>query len=309
MIKDIFHLNQQGQRENLEDCIYPAPGKATMKDRLFIVCDGVGGESKGEVASRIACDSIGAFFSELKGLPITEELIERSAVMAVSRMKDYTQLYPEAEKMSTTLTLVYLETNSAWAAWCGDSRIYHIRDGLILWQSQDHSLVGELLATGQISEEEAKSHPRKNVILRSLTASESSPRISTHFINDLKPADFLLLCTDGLLEKLDESALRKIFSKEQNSQNKQRQILNLCEGETRDNYSMYLVHLANSKSKKNFYIIILFACLLVTTLVLAKKWGLAVKAEQKTPTNQLDTTKRKVDNRAFNILNSDQSIP
>ena len=75
---------------------------------------------------------------------------------------------PEYKGMATTLTYLHLSPEGAIIAWAGDSRVYHIRDGKILFKTEDHSLVNQLVQAGQITEEEAAHHPQKNVILRAV---------------------------------------------------------------------------------------------------------------------------------------------
>ena len=136
MLNNIFYLNEQGKRKNLEDNIFPRPGNATLKDKLFIVCDGVGGLNKGEEASRIACEAISNNLKQYSKKEISIIEIGKAVEYSITEMQAYASVNPIAEHMSTTLTLAYLQANGVWVAWCGDSRIYHIRNGNILWQSK-----------------------------------------------------------------------------------------------------------------------------------------------------------------------------
>jgi len=250
MISTIFYLNEQGKRANLEDTIFPLPGNASINDKLFIVCDGVGGSSKGEEASRITCEAISDYILTKDSSIINLKVIEAGVHFATYEMQDYVLHNPEAENMSTTMTLAYFSPKGIHIAWCGDSRVYHIRDGRVLWQSKDHSLVQQLVDTGEITPEEANCHPNRNVILRSLNASKTNSIIDLNTITNFKKGDYILLCTDGVLENIGAKELKEIFEKHQLEKDKKKLMLNYCEGKTSDNYSMYLLEVNKSSKPK-----------------------------------------------------------
>jgi serine/threonine protein phosphatase PrpC len=276
MLTNIFHLNEQGKRKNIEDHIFPAPGKATNENNLFIVCDGVGGLSKGEEASRIACKGISEYILSLHSKNINAKDIDAAVDSAVEQMHEYAAIYPAAEQMSTTLTLAYLQDKSIWVAWCGDSRIYHIRSGKVIWQSKDHSLVQQLIEAGEISKEEALLHPQKNIILRSLSAANRNVNIDTHFIAEIIPGDFLLLCTDGILENIGDNEIMEILGPQQKEVNKTKLFLQYCAGKTSDNFSMYLLELGKGKNtsanKRNILLIVTALVLIVIMSITFLYW-------------------------------------
>jgi len=105
MLSNIFYLNELGKRKNLEDCLFPNPEKVLLSDRVFLVCDGVGGENKGEVASSIVCNSIGQFLSNLTKPDISKQDISFSVLGALKEMHSYAELHEDAAHMSTTLTV------------------------------------------------------------------------------------------------------------------------------------------------------------------------------------------------------------
>jgi len=250
-IEQITFLNEIGQRSQLEDTIYPAPGKVTLSDKLFLVCDGVGGENMGEEASRIACEEFGSFFEHnlpARG-PLTDEYIREAQVYVLQQMGRFANEHPEAQRMTTTLTLAYLNGNSISVAWCGDSRVYHLRGGKVLWRSADHSLVENLVRHGDITEEEARKHPQRNIITRGLSASGSPSEIDSYVIRDIQDGDYIMLCTDGVLEQIDEKRLKEIVLSY--NRNKMSLFMEYCEGITNDNYSLYLLKLNNNGHQGN----------------------------------------------------------
>ena len=244
-IEQITYLNEIGQRQQQEDSIYPAPGKATISDKLFMVCDGVGGEDLGEEASRIACEEFAAFFDQ--NVPprgaLSDTYIRTAQSHVVQQMRNYAVQHPDAQKMSTTLTLAYLNGNNVLIAWCGDSRIYHLRKGEVIWHSADHSLVENLVRHGEITEEEARIHPLRNVITRALSATGSPSEIETHIIKDAREEDYIMLCTDGVLEQINDDRLREITLS--HASNKRSLFMEYCRYVTKDNYSLYLLKLNN----------------------------------------------------------------
>ncbi len=245
-IYDPVFLHEIGKRTNNEDMIYPFNGSATTEDRLFLVCDGVGGANKGEVASLMICELFQVYFQEHDLQHVTKSDLEDALRFVEGKMYEYTQEHPDCAGMASTLTLLHLndEQNIATLAWVGDSRIYHIRAGEILFETEDHSLVNELIKRGEISAEEAKVHPQRNVILRAISGSDTPSQISVHHIEDIEAGDFFLLCSDGILESVDERILVTLLPKKEVNLTKVKdKIKELCLQYSHDNNSMYLLQI------------------------------------------------------------------
>ncbi|NTS43870.1 serine/threonine-protein phosphatase [Flavisolibacter sp. BT320] len=266
---EIFCLNEMGRRANNEDNIFPPKGSATLNDRLFIVCDGVGGEKKGEVASEIVCRAIPESLSR-QSFPntILGDRIQKSIHYANAKLADYTANDTDAKRMSTTVALVYLGQNSVIAAWCGDSRIHHIRNGKILWQSKDHSIVSELVSQGELTEEEARRHPQRNVITRSLNALNYNSMAEYHEITNFETGDYLLLCSDGFLEQVNHDIINEILS-DDNKKDKAKFFHTYCSNVTRDNYSMYLIRGEMTSKRKRPFISSKKAIAIVVVILLS----------------------------------------
>ncbi|GEM_PF-451877 len=241
------YLHEKGKRKNNQDAIYPVADAATAQDRLFMVCDGVGGANKGEIASRMVCDLFHAFFNENGTEQVDENYIAAALRFTEQKLTEYTQANEEANSMSTTLTLLYFDDtqNTALVSWCGDSRIYHIRNGEALFVSEDHSLVQELIKRGEITPEEAQTHPNKNIILRAISSSENPTKADVAVITDIQTNDFFLLCTDGILEGADHRLLLTLLGNATADLNEVKDhIYKLCNENARDNFSMYLIKVA-----------------------------------------------------------------
>jgi len=239
----------QGNRDHMEDYIFPLHGTASDNDRLFIVCDGMGGHTKGEVASKLACEEFASYFRNNK----PEELSEKYFLSAFDHVQDefdkYISSHTEAKGMGTTIVLVYLAEDAATVVHCGDSRFYHLRKDKILFRTRDHKLVEEMVRQGIISAEAAKNHPKKNVITRAIQGKlVSNPKPEIHFLRDLKPGDYMLLCTDGISDGLSDQQISEILSSDTSDEEKMNLIQAMCEGNSNDNYSAYLIKIKNISS-------------------------------------------------------------
>ena len=174
------------------------------KGCLLMVADGMGGMNAGEVASEIAVTTIQRQFGveSMKHLDISSDtvvkkFIRKAIISADEAIKKAAAKDKEKEGMGTTVALLWLlENNTAYYAWCGDSRIYrHTPDGGLQTLSHDHSYVRAVL---HLSEEEAFDHPNNNIITRSLgnPSEKANPEIEGPI--DIYQDDLFLLCSDGL---------------------------------------------------------------------------------------------------------------
>ncbi|MCC8177045.1 MAG: protein phosphatase 2C domain-containing protein [Bacteroidales bacterium] len=217
-IKEIHSFRQIGGRANQEDSRYPDMDnpQPLSVGGCFAVCDGVGGEEKGEVASGTVCAAIGKALGSRKWeQPFTDDDLQRmlsSVYDAIEKASNSSN-----DGMATTLTFVAFHGAGVTMAHMGDSRIYHIRPGKgILYRSEDHSLVNALIRSGNITPEAAVNHPKRNVITRCITRPTADhPRDEASVIHipyDVEPGDYFLLCTDGVHGTVDDATLSAILS-------------------------------------------------------------------------------------------------
>jgi protein phosphatase len=178
------------------------------KGLLFIVADGMGGHSAGEVASRMAVECISRFYYEDSDDPI-ESL--KNAFQGANREIHRASLKDSGlAGMGTTCTALVLRNGSAISAHVGDSRLYLVRDGQIYLMTEDHSAVMEMVKRGMISLEEARHHPDKNVILRAMG---SHPEVEVTIWDSPFPVrvgDSFLLCSDGLYDLVEDEEIRRM---------------------------------------------------------------------------------------------------
>ena len=238
-----FSVSEIGKRFNNEDSIYPGDELVNINNRLFLVCDGVGGSNKGEVASSIACDSIQTYFRTFLD-PDKEfdlQFIEKSVRYTEIQFDKYIEKNPAARGMATTLCLLYFATEGVYLTHAGDSRIYQFRSGEMIFKTEDHSLVNSMVKSGKINPKDADKHPQKNVIYRAIQGTFSPVEIDVLKITDVLPGDEFFMCTDGVTEVWSDDDLRNIFSVKISSEEKINRIKEGCREKARDNYSAYLV--------------------------------------------------------------------
>ena len=175
---------------------------------LLMVCDGMGGHKGGEIASRLAIETVSNYFEKLNGdYAISEEInksLETANKSIILKAKD-----PELSNMGSTIVLALVKNGLVYYSSLGDSRIYKIRNEAIEQITKDNSLVQQMLDSNIITEDEAKIHPKKNVITKALgTNDELQPEIYEPF--KLKVNDKLILCTDGLTAHVDDEEILEL---------------------------------------------------------------------------------------------------
>lgn len=186
-----------------------------LRDSVFAVADGMGGHLAGEVASSAALEPIKQLDGQVFGDPQAAGTALRDAVVAanatVSKMAEDN---PSYRGMGTTLTAVMLEGRRMHVAHVGDSRAYLLRDGQFSQLTDDHTLVQHLIDEGQITPEEAATHPQRSIITRAIGV---SPEVEVDAMSlDLDPGDQVLLCSDGLTGVVSDDDIAGILESEAN---------------------------------------------------------------------------------------------
>jgi PPM family protein phosphatase len=176
---------------------------------LFVIADGMGGAQAGEVASQIAVE---AFHDDLPDHGTPEEKLAEVAQVANRRIFDISRSEHERAGMGTTLTAVYVEDGKLAIAHVGDSRAYLFRDGELGLLTQDHTLVGELVKRGKLTEEQAAEHPQRSIITRALGI-DAEVEVDT-WTYGARAGDVVLLCSDGLTSMITEEQIVAILASE-----------------------------------------------------------------------------------------------
>lgn len=207
----IFSKTDRGRvRTDNQDAYFA--GKITDDSVFAVVCDGMGGANAGNVASELAVRHISEYIirSYRDGMDMTdtEKTLKNAIVSANISLYDKAVNNAELAGMGTTAVAAFVKDGTAVIAHVGDSRIYLV-NGEIKQLTRDHSVVQSLIESGKITPEDAKVHPRKNVITRALGA-EEDVAVDSDCIN-LSDGDTLLLCSDGLTNFLDDKDILTVF--------------------------------------------------------------------------------------------------
>lgn len=180
-----------------------------------VVCDGMGGANAGNIASESAVKIISEYILKSYRTNMGSSDLEKMLINAISsaniEIYDMSLKSPELSGMGTTVVVSVMRGNTAVIAHVGDSRAYLINDD-IKQLTRDHSVVQSLVEKGELTPNEAKVHPRKNVITRALGAEENVMCDSD--IISIKDGETLLLCTDGLSNFIESSEMLNIFKNE-----------------------------------------------------------------------------------------------
>lgn len=262
----VYSIWEYGQRKDSEgnphqeDCTFPLPKYLKDSDRTFILCDGMGGHDAGEVASATVCETMGNYIlndgHDEEGIFTDEDL--RNAISAAFSALDRKDSGAE-KKMGTTMTFLKLHNNGATIAHMGDSRVYQIRPGdtgddtKILFETEDHSLVNDLIKIGELTKEEARTSKQKNVITRAMQPHmERKPKPDIKHITDIKAGDFFYMCSDGMLEQEDMAngeSLKNIFSNTIKSVDDKVNILIGATKHNKDNHTALIIYIEDVEGK------------------------------------------------------------
>ena len=205
------YLTDPGKvRDHNEDSVIIV--KNHNNEILLAVADGMGGHRGGEIASSIVISNIGKEFKELGKLGSKEDAIlwiKNVVSEANVQIYKYTEENPESEGMGTTIVLAVLTNDYLLFGNIGDSSGYVYKDGAIHKITNDHTLVNLLLKSGEITEEEAKDHPRKNVLMKALGATTT---VEMDIFDVETDVEGIFLCSDGMTNMLDDEQIAKVLN-------------------------------------------------------------------------------------------------
>jgi PPM family protein phosphatase len=187
---------------------------------LYIVADGMGGHAAGEVASRIAVEAIRDWVKDSNIVKVTGPASGATEAAAGQRLQEAIGFAnrevlrqaasdPKLRGMGTTVAAALLSRDALSLAHVGDSRIYLFRGSELKRLTRDHSMVEDMVAAGQITALQARTHPFRNVVTRALGTKDAVEADITRLVP--KPGDVVLLCSDGLTGMLEDTAIAKIL--------------------------------------------------------------------------------------------------
>lgn len=239
-------IQEIGQRSNQEDSFYPPVDLLTDGQRFFILCDGMGGHESGEVASSTVCECMGHYLDEhLSAGEQFSNLMFENALSAAYDGLDSKDKPDAVKKMGTTMTFLMFHDEGVTTAHIGDSRIYQFRPGVEepLFRSRDHSLVNDLIMLGELTEEEARTSRNKNVITRAMQPGiDNRAKADMTLLTDIKPGDWFYMCSDGMLEEMDDAVLGGILTDPSMTDDEKRELLIRRTQSNRDNHTAFIIH-------------------------------------------------------------------
>lgn len=239
-----FAMTDIGSRREVnQDYVYCNDNAVGLLPNLYIVADGMGGHKAGDFASRYSVNEFEKELKEQKARTIIGSM--EGAICAVNdKLLKEAFSEPDLEGMGTTFVAACISEGSLFVLNIGDSRLYLINEkGSIRQITQDHSLVEEKILRGEIERKDAKNHPEKNVITRALGAMEQV--IPDFFEVELEAGDYILLCSDGLTNMVEDAVMKEvILGQETSLKEKASKLIKMAnENGGRDNISLVLVHI------------------------------------------------------------------
>ena len=207
---DYYYLTDPGKvRTHNEDSVIIVKDKSG--EYLMAVADGMGGHKGGEIASSIAISHIGKKFEELENIGTKESAInwiQTEVSEANSLIYKYTAEHPESAGMGTTLVMSVLTKDYLLFGNIGDSSGFVMKDEKLHKVTYDHTLVNLLVSAGELTKEEAKDHPKKNVLMKALGA---STQVDVDIFDCDMDIDEILLSSDGLTNMLDTEQIERVL--------------------------------------------------------------------------------------------------
>lgn len=183
--------------------------------RLYVIADGMGGHNAGDVASKCAVNEIIEQFKNTDFIDEVGNKLVEIVKLANEKVYNYSKLKVEYNGMGTTLTVALIHNNILYVSHVGDSSCFILKNDKINKVTKDHSFVQELIDIGSISEEEAKNHPNRNIITRSLGFFESVD--IDIFVQPLEGISKVILCTDGLTNYISNDELYDALLEDNNN--------------------------------------------------------------------------------------------
>ena len=195
--------NQGRVRTSNEDSYIANPSAG-----LFLVADGMGGHAAGEIASRLAADTVDQWVAARRATgEEPAEILRAAAIEANMRVLEAQRQDRALSGMGSTLTALLFLDRSYFIAHVGDSRAYRLRDGILEQLTRDHSLVWHLYENGVLAKTELSRHPQKNLITRSIG---SNPQVEVDIeTGESHSGDIYLLCSDGLTDGISDEGIRE----------------------------------------------------------------------------------------------------
>ncbi len=237
-----FSMTDIGRKRKInQDCLFVSENPIGNLPNVFIVADGMGGHNAGDYASKVTVETMvekiaGSF--EKNPVRILEKAIEAANSLIYQKANEN----PELEGMGTTVVAATCLGQFLQVANVGDSRLYVVSGREITQITRDHSLVEEMVRMGGIARAEARNHPDKNIITRAVGVADT---VDVDFFTvELKDGDFVLLCSDGLTNMIEDEEICSILGGEGNIEEKARELVKAAnQNGGRDNITVVVLQM------------------------------------------------------------------
>ena len=205
----IYQNSRQGPRQYNQDRLAYSYSKDAL---LLVLADGMGGHRNGEIAAQLAVKTLTDAFQRLAvpTLSSPAKFLIDHIQQVHDMIENVTQLEEFIESPRTTIVAAIIQRGFLYCAHVGDSRLYHFRNGHLLFRTEDHSVVQSLYNKGMISKEEMATHPYKNKIYNCV-GGETPPQIDLADRHELLEGDTILLCTDGVWGVISDQQIKEIM--------------------------------------------------------------------------------------------------
>lgn len=198
-------LSKEGNRPYNEDSVY---AKVYEEKACFVLADGLGGQGKGDIASKYVVDEIEKDYQSTEGEK-SNDFVDQVVSDCQTGIIEFKKTERIVEDMMTTLVLLIVnERRISWGH-VGDSRLYHFQNGKIVERTSDHSVPQALVASGEIEESEIRHHPDRNRLLRAIGMDKTGKLNSYKEVKRNDGRHVFLLCSDGFWEHIDEKKMEK----------------------------------------------------------------------------------------------------
>ncbi len=205
----IYQNSRQGPRQYNQDRLAYSYSKDAL---LLVLADGMGGHRNGEIAAQLAVKTLTDAFQRLAvpTLSSPAKFLIDHIQQVHDMIENVTQVEEFIESPRTTIVAAIIQRSFLYCAHVGDSRLYHFRNGHLLFRTEDHSVVQSLYKKGMISKEEMATHPYKNKIYNCV-GGETPPQIDLADRHELQEGDTVLLCTDGVWGVISDQQIKEIM--------------------------------------------------------------------------------------------------
>ena len=233
-----------GPRTNQEDFI--CPQSLSTAERVFVLCDGMGGHGHGEVASKTVAEAVYAYLTEFNPVEYTAVHLQDALDFALTKLKE-ADVFQDEKTMGTTVVVVAINKMSVLVGHIGDSRCYQFDvDGMKKFCTKDHSKVQEAVDAEILTEEEARNNPHKNILTRCVMSSSTELTIDVDAIQ-IEDGDTLLMCSDGVTDAMNDNQIQSIVIG-RNAEEIALAIQADCELNSHDNFSAIILQFSQDEN-------------------------------------------------------------